>query len=99
MELSLEHRMMIVNGTIDPLPRDFFRYDRRDLSAPFCALRQCRDPLALSVKALCLDSPPAHLLGYSVLSTLRKARRVEARLSRFHTIAKSVVGDRPLIGR
>ena len=54
---------------------------------------------ALSVKALCLDGPRAHLLGYSALSTLRKARRVEARLSRFHTIAKSVVADRPLIGR
>jgi hypothetical protein len=56
-------------------------------------------PFALSVKALCLDGPRAHLLGYSALSTLRKARRVEARLSRFQTIAKSVVGDRPLIGR
>jgi hypothetical protein len=39
------------------------------------------------------------LLGYSALTTSRNARMVEARLSRFQTMAKPVVWDRPLIGR
>jgi hypothetical protein len=33
----------------------------------------------------------AQRLGYSALTTSRKALNVEARLSRFHTIAKLVV--------
>jgi hypothetical protein len=61
-----------------------------------------------SVRRLCpetedvhisLNDPRVQLLGYSALTTSRNARIVEARLSRFQTMAKAVVRDRPLIGR
>ena len=61
-----------------------------------------------SVRRLCPETEDVHislndlrvqLLGYSALTTSRNARIVEARLSRFQTMAKAVVRDRPLIGR
>jgi hypothetical protein len=48
--------------------------------------------ISQTIEIQLLNDPRAQLLGYSALTTSRKARSVEARLSRFFlTIAKQVV--------